>query len=78
MFMMDALWLCTTPALLRPVLTCVAAYCLEGDVKYCNVLHGDLQSVAIFCPYFNLITYFTDSQSDTTMIYDDTDTIFAY
>lgn len=30
--LVDALWLCTALALLQPVLTCVAAYCLKGDV----------------------------------------------
>lgn len=45
--LVDALWRCITLALLRPVLTCVAAYCLEGDVYHCNVLHGELQTVAI-------------------------------
>lgn len=28
--LVDALWLCMTLALLRPVLTCVAAYCFRG------------------------------------------------
>lgn len=40
--LVDALWLCITLALLRPVLTCVAAYCLAGYVYHCNVLHGEL------------------------------------
>lgn len=40
--LLDALWLCTT--LLQPVLTCVAAYRLKGDVYHCIVLHGELQT----------------------------------
>lgn len=41
-----ALWLCTT---LHFCDLCwrVAAYCLEGDVYHCNVLHEELQTVAI-------------------------------
>lgn len=47
MFLVDALWLCISLALLRPVLTCVAANYLEGDVYDCNVLHGEFQTGAI-------------------------------
>lgn len=45
--MVDALWLCMTLALLQPVSTCVAAYCPGVDVYHYNVLHGELQTVAV-------------------------------
>lgn len=43
--LVDAVWLCMTRALLRPVLTCVAAYCVPpGDMYGCDVPFGELQN----------------------------------